>query len=58
MRAAGLEGHGSDGKAPLPFTHIDIGGSGCEGGDWQHGRPSGRPVVAMLAALGGAVPPL
>ncbi|MCB9879708.1 MAG: leucyl aminopeptidase family protein [Planctomycetes bacterium] len=56
--ASGLAKHGSDGRAPLPFTHIDIGGSGCEGGDWQHGRPSGRPVVAMLAALCGAVPPL
>lgn len=49
--AAGLSQHGADGARPLPFTHIDIGGSACEGGDWQHGRPSGRPVVAMLGAL-------
>lgn len=55
--AAGLEGHGNDGDTPLPFTHIDIGGSGCEGGDWQHGRPTARPVVAMLAALCDAAPP-
>lgn len=55
--AAGLEGHGNDGAKPLPFTHIDIGGSGCEGGDWQHGNPSARPVVAMLSALCGATPP-
>lgn len=55
--AAGLENHGNDSAAPLPFTHIDIGGSGCEGGDWQHGTPSARPVVAMLAALCGATPP-
>jgi len=55
--AAGLDGHGNDSKSPLPFTHIDIGGSGCEGGDWQHGNPSARPVVAMLAALCGATPP-
>lgn len=49
--AAGLTAHGSDAKQPLPFTHIDIGGSATEGGDWQHGRPTGRPLVAMLQAL-------
>lgn len=47
--AAGLDKHGNDSSNPLCFTHIDIGGSGCEGGDWQHGRPSARPVVALLA---------
>lgn len=55
--AGGLEQCGNDGATPLPFTHIDIGGSGCEGGDWQHGTPSARPVVAMLAALCGGAPP-
>lgn len=55
--ASGLVKHGNDSALPLPFTHVDIGGSGCEGGDWQHGRPSGRPLVAMLAALCGAMPP-
>ena len=49
--ASGLDRHGCDAAQPLPFTHIDIGGSGVEGGDWQHGRPSARPLVAMLAAL-------
>jgi leucyl aminopeptidase len=49
--ASGLDKHGTDSAVPLPFTHVDIGGSGCEGGDWQHGRPSGRPLVAMLRAL-------
>lgn len=56
--ASGLGAHGIDGKKPMPFTHIDIGGSGCEGGDWQHGKPSGRPVVAMLSALCGGNPPV
>jgi len=56
--ASGLDSHGVDSEKPLPFTHIDIGGSGCEGGDWQHGKPSGRPVVAMLAALCGGTPPV
>jgi leucyl aminopeptidase len=55
--ASGLAKHGGDSAVPMPFTHVDIGGSGCEGGDWQHGRPSGRPLVAMLAALCGAMPP-
>lgn len=49
--AAGLDKHGSDSKKALPFTHIDIGGSGAEGGDWQHGNPTGKPIVALLEAL-------
>lgn len=49
--AAGLDKHGSDSKKALPFTHIDIGGSGAEGGDWQHGHPSGKPIVALLMGL-------
>jgi leucyl aminopeptidase len=49
--ASGLDKHGTDSKQPLCFTHVDIGGSGCEGGDWQHGRPSARPVVGFLAAF-------
>lgn len=55
--ASGLDKHGGDSAVPLPFTHVDIGGSGTEGGDWQHGRPTGRPLVAMLAALCDAGPP-
>ncbi|MBK8100687.1 MAG: leucyl aminopeptidase family protein [Planctomycetes bacterium] len=51
--ASGLDRHGSDSEQPIPFTHIDIGGSAVEGGDWQHGRPTGRPLVAMLRALCG-----
>lgn len=52
--ASGLAKHGPDAARPLPFTHIDIGGSSVEGGDWQHGRPTASPVVAMAArwALG------
>ncbi|MBL8861685.1 MAG: leucyl aminopeptidase family protein [Planctomycetes bacterium] len=49
--ASGLDQHALDSKAPLPFTHVDIGGSATEGGDWQHGRPTGRPLVALLKAL-------
>jgi leucyl aminopeptidase len=49
--AAGLDQHGKGAAEPLAFTHIDIGGSACEGSDWQHGRPTGRPVVGLLTAL-------
>ena len=49
--ASGLTKHGRSAAFPLPFTHIDIGGSGVEGGDWQHGRPSAAPVVALAKRL-------
>jgi leucyl aminopeptidase len=34
---------------PYRYTHMDIGGSAVEGCDWQWGRPTGRPVVALCA---------
>ena len=49
--ASGLAGNEDDGQDRLPFTHIDIGGSGAEGGDWQHGFPTGKPLLALLTAL-------
>ena len=55
--ASGLDKHGSDSAVPLPFTHVDIAGSAVENGDWQHGRPTGRPLVAMLTSLCGLLPP-
>jgi leucyl aminopeptidase len=45
--ASGLDKHGSDSDRPLPFTHIDLGGSATEHGDWQFGRPTAAPVVAL-----------
>ncbi len=55
--ASGLAAHGNDSERPLPFTHIDLGGSSVEGGDWQHGRPTAAAVVALsLWALGIQVP--
>lgn len=47
--AAGLAQHDRSSDAPLAYTHLDVGGSGVEGGDWQHGRPSAAPVTAMAA---------
>ena len=49
--ASGLDEHGGNSAQPLPYTHIDIAGSGVEGGDWQHGRPTAAPVVALAAAF-------
>ncbi|MFN6261601.1 MAG: M17 family metallopeptidase [Chromatiaceae bacterium] len=34
----------------LPYVHIDIAGSGVDGGDWQHGKPSAAPVNSLAAA--------
>ena len=50
--ASGLADHSHrDSDKPIAYTHIDIAGSATEKGDWQHGRPTGAPVVAMLRAL-------
>jgi len=47
--AAGLDQNSamSDG---LAYVHIDIAGSGVDGGDWQHGKPSAAPVSSLAAA--------
>ena len=46
--AAGLDQNSalSDG---LAYVHIDIAGSGVDGGDWQHGKPSAAPVTSLTA---------
>ena len=49
--ASGLDAHGRAADTPLPFTHIDVAGSAVIGGDWQHGAPTGAPVVALAAAF-------
>lgn len=45
--ASGLEAHGSQSEKPLPYVHVDIAGSGVEGGDWQHGKPTAAPVLCF-----------
>ena len=45
--ASGLDRHGNDSDKPLPYTHIDIAGSAIENGDWQHGKPTASPVLAL-----------
>lgn len=45
--ASGLDKHGQGSDHPIPVTHIDIGGSGVTEMDWQHGTPTGAPIVAL-----------
>ncbi|QTL35591.1 MULTISPECIES: M17 family metallopeptidase [Pseudoalteromonas] len=45
----GLDKHGSDSELPLPYVHMDIAGSGVEGGDWQHGKPTAATVSSLFA---------
>ena len=50
--AAGLDRHGASSRRPLRYVHLDIGGSAFEGGDWQHGRPTATPLLALSALIG------
>jgi leucyl aminopeptidase len=50
--ASGLGRHGAASAHPLPWLHLDIGGSAFEGGDWQHGRPTATPLLALAAWMG------
>jgi leucyl aminopeptidase len=45
---SGLDKHDLCDESPLPYIHIDIAGSGVDGGDWQHGKPSAAPVSALV----------
>jgi len=47
--AAGLDQASASADKPLPYVHIDIAGSGVDGGDWQHGKPSASPVTSLAA---------
>jgi leucyl aminopeptidase len=47
--ASGLDKNDIDADISIPYTHVDIAGSGVEKGDWQHGKPTAAPVTAMLA---------
>jgi leucyl aminopeptidase len=48
--AAGLDQASASNNA-VPYVHIDIAGSGVDGGDWQHGKPSAAPVTSLTAAF-------
>ncbi|MFC3031135.1 M17 family metallopeptidase [Pseudoalteromonas fenneropenaei] len=45
----GLDKHGTDSAQPIPYVHMDIAGSGVEGGDWQHGKPYAATVSSLFA---------
>ena len=49
--ASGLDAHGGNGDRPLPYTHLDVAGSAVEKSDFQHGRPTGAPIVALTQSL-------
>lgn len=51
VEASGLAGHGLNDTTPIPYVHLDIAGSGVDGGDWVHGKPSAAPLVTMLASV-------
>jgi leucyl aminopeptidase len=44
----GLDKHGCDSELPIPYVHMDIAGSGVEGGDWQHGKPTAATVSSLF----------
>lgn len=46
--ASGLDKHEANTELPLPYTHVDIAGSGVENLDWQHGKPTGAPVNVFV----------
>jgi len=48
---SGLDQHDVNSEQPIPYLHVDIAGSGVEGGDWQHGKPSAAPVAALFSAF-------
>ncbi len=47
--ASGLEAHSKHSEHPIAYVHVDIAGSGVEGLDWQHGKPTAAPVLALAA---------
>ena len=55
IKASGLSNDGLDKQdrdsQSYRYTHIDIGGSGVENGDWQHGRPTAAPVLGLIVSL-------
>ncbi|MEQ3653015.1 MAG: leucyl aminopeptidase family protein, partial [Glaciecola sp.] len=46
--ASGLDQHEANSTLPLPYTHVDIAGSGVENLDWQHGKPTAAPVNVFV----------
>lgn len=51
VESSGLGEHGQYAIKPIPYVHLDIAGSGVDGGDWIHGKPSAAPLMTMLASV-------
>jgi leucyl aminopeptidase len=49
--ASGLSNNEISSKCSIPYVHIDISGSAVESLDWQHGKPTGSPVLALASAF-------
>lgn len=49
--SSGIDKHGCNSAQPLPYVHIDIAGSGVEGGDWQHGKPTAASVATLASTF-------
>ena len=49
--ASGLDKHGEDSAQPIPYIHVDIAGSGVEGGDWQNGKPTAASLSSIFATF-------
>ncbi|WP_394228205.1 M17 family metallopeptidase [Pseudoalteromonas spongiae] len=49
--ASGLDKHGANSELPIPYIHVDIAGSGVEGGDWQHGKPTAASLSSIYATF-------
>ena len=49
--ASGLDKHGASSELPIPYIHVDIAGSGVEGGDWQHGKPTAASLASIYATF-------
>jgi len=48
--ASGLDEHSKSSEKPIAYVHIDIAGSAVEGLDWQHGKPTASPILALAAS--------
>lgn len=44
-----VQASGFDKQPDIPFTHVDIAGSGVEKGDWQHGTPTAAAMTLLAA---------
>lgn len=48
---SGIDKHGKHSEKPLPYTHVDIAGSGVDTGDWQHGKPTATPLLTFAGCF-------